>query len=76
MVALALHQERSPVVVGALSCATLLAVLSVVVVPTSVRHLGRPDASPWARLIAVVGATLIVAIGGALTAILSAGAKP
>jgi hypothetical protein len=76
LVGLALHEQWSTAVVVALTCVSLAAMASVLVVPVSVRHLGRSAASPWVRLLSVVGATSLLAIGGAVTALVSAGAKP
>jgi hypothetical protein len=74
LIALGLHQRQAVVIVVAGCCAAVAAVAAAIVVPTSVRHLGHHTTSPWPRLVAVVAATLLLALGGALTAILSAGA--
>jgi hypothetical protein len=71
LIALALHQHEPLAFAVGVCCAGLAATAAVLVVPTSVRHLGHSVSSPWVRLTSVVAATLLLALGGAVTALLS-----
>ncbi|GAA4347746.1 DUF202 domain-containing protein [Angustibacter luteus] len=75
LLAAAAHQRLHLVVLLLLCCTALAAAVAAVVVPASVRHLHGPGStSPWLRLWSVVTATLLLALGGALAALVSAGA--
>ena len=75
LIARAIHEGTSLVLVLALCCTAFAAAAAAYVVPVSVRHLhsGEPT-SPWARLMSVVVATVLLAFGGVLAALVSAGA--
>jgi uncharacterized membrane protein YidH (DUF202 family) len=75
LLAVAVHQDTHLVVVLLLSCTALTAAAATVLVPASVRDLRGPaTSSPWLRLWSVVTATGLLALGGALAALVSAGA--
>jgi hypothetical protein len=70
----AVEQRAAELVLAGLAGA-VAAVAAAVVVPRSLRALmGGRRASPWQRLLAVVCATVLLAVAGLVAALVSAGA--